>query len=299
MVRSGRMKQVLRYRGRGVSEADVVFIRDLIERNPRAGRRKLSRLLCEAWEWRQPNGAPRDMICRGLMLALYRAGRIELPPPRPGVLNNLAGARRPAPVCVDTSPIDGTLDELEPLTWVQVRRRAEEPLFDGLIQQYHYLGYRRPVGEHLKFMVFSRRMRPVACLAFGSAPRHLGPRDQFIGWTAEARRRNIRFVAYNPRFLIPPWVKVAHLASHVLGRMARMLPGEWERIYGHPIWFLETFVDPGRYRGTCYRAANWILLGQTTGRGHNDRTNRPNRPIKQVWGYPLRRRFRELLSGRA
>jgi len=195
LVRSGRMKQVLRYRGRGVSEADVVFIRDLIERNPRAGRRKLSRLLCEAWEWRQPNGAPRDMICRGLMLALYRAGRIELPPPRPGVLNNLAGARRPAPVCVDTSPIDGTLDELEPLTWVQVRRRAEEPLFDGLIQQYHYLGYRRPVGEHLKFMVFSRRMRPVACLAFGSAPRHLGPRDQFIGWTAEARRRNIRFVA--------------------------------------------------------------------------------------------------------
>ena len=189
------MKQVLRYRGRGVSEADVVFIRDLIERNPRAGRRKLSRLLCEAWEWRQPNGAPRDMICRGLMLALYRAGRIELPPPRPGVLNNLAGARRPAPVCVDTSPIDGTLDELEPLTWVQVRRRAEEPLFDGLIQQYHYLGYRRPVGEHLKFMVFSRRMRPVARLAFGSAPRHLGPRDQFIGWTAEARRRNIRFVA--------------------------------------------------------------------------------------------------------
>jgi len=172
----------------------------------------------------------------------------------------------------------------------------QEALFDGLIARYHYLGYTRPVGEHLKYLVFSRQARPVACLAFSSAPRHLGPRDRFIGWSKEVRRLNIRFVAYNPRFLIPPWVQVRYLASHVLGRMAQMLPQEWQRVYGHPVYFVETFVDSGLgYRGTCYRAANWVVLGQTTGRGKADLTHKPNRSIKDVLGYPLTPRFRELL----
>jgi hypothetical protein len=133
-------------------------------------------------------------------------------------------------------------------------------------------------------------------LAWSSAPRHLGCRDRFIGWSAEARRRNIRLIAYNLRFLILPWVEVPHLASHLLGRMARLLREDWQRIYGHPVYFLETFVDPQRFRGTCYRAANWIVLGQTTGRGKADQTHRPNRPIKEVWGYPLCRHFRQRLS---
>src|SRR5438046_10583358 len=128
-----------------------------------------------------------------------------------------------------------------------------------------------PAGEHLKYIV-STAGRPMACLAWSSAPRHLGSRDRFIGWSAEARRRNIRFVAYNTRFLILPWVQVEHLASHLLGRMAKMLSQDWERVYGHPIYFVETFVDPERFRGTCYRAANWVLLGRTTGRGKNDQT---------------------------
>ena len=126
--------------------------------------------------------------------------------------------------------------------------------------------------------------------------RHLGSRDRFIGWGAEARRRNIRFLAYNSRFLILPWVQVEHLASHLLGCMARVLSDDWERIYGHPIYFLETFVDPERFRGTCYRASNWVLLGRTTGRGKDDQTNRPNRSIKEVLGYPLTPRFRQLLQ---
>jgi hypothetical protein len=133
-------------------------------------------------------------------------------------------------------------------------------------------------------------------VAWSSAPRHLGPRDRFIGWSAEARRQNIRFVAYNPRFLILPWVSVRCLASHILGRMARMLSGEWERVYGHPVYFAETFVDPLRFKGTCYRAANWVWLGRTTGRGKNDQTNRPNRPLKDVLGYPLTRGFRARLG---
>ena len=132
--------------------------------------------------------------------------------------------------------------------------------------------------------------------ANGSAPRHLGSRDRYIGWSAEARRRNIRFIAYNTRFLILPWVRVPHLASHILGKMTSTLSQDWERMYGHPVYFAETFIDPGRFRGTCYRAADWVLMGHTTGRGKNDHTNKPNRPIKEILGLPLTRRFRELLS---
>jgi hypothetical protein len=140
------------------------------------------------------------------------------------------------------------------------------------------------------------QQRPIACLAWSSAPRHLGSRDRYIGWSPEARRRNLRFLAYNSRFLILPWVRVEHLASHLLSRMAARISADWEHSYGHPIYFLETFVDPERFRGTCYRAANWVLLGRTTGRGKDDQTGRPNRSIKQVLGYPLHRRFRQLLS---
>jgi hypothetical protein len=184
---------------------------------------------------------------------------------------------------------------LLPLTFRQVRRTEEEPLFNGLIQTHHYLGYTQPVGEHLKYLVFSGD-RLLACLAWSSAPRHLGPRDRFIGWSKEQRGRNLRFLAYNPRFLILPWVQVPHLASHILGRMARILPADWERIYGHDVVYLETFVDPTRYKGTCYRAANWTVLGQTTGRGKNDLTHKANRSLKTVLGYPLCRDFRQRLG---
>jgi hypothetical protein len=151
------------------------------------------------------------------------------------------------------------------------------------------------VGEHLKYLVWAQG-RPVACLAWSSAPRHLASRDRFIGWSGEARRGNIRFLAYNTRFLILPWISVPHLASHILGRMARHLSEDWERVYGHPIYYLETFIDPERFRGTCYRAANWMVLGRTTGRGKDDQTHRANRSIKEVLGLPLTRRFRELLQ---
>ena len=138
--------------------------------------------------------------------------------------------------------------------------------------------------------------RPIACLAWSSAPRHLGSRDRYIGWSAEARRRNIRFIAYNTRFLILPWVRVPHLASHLLAIMTRTLSTDWERMYHHPVYFAETFIDPGRFRGTCYRAANWVLMGHTTGRGKDDQSHKPNRPVKEVLGLPLTPRFRELLS---
>ncbi len=289
------MAMALRYRGRVISDGDVAFIRDLIARHPEASRRALSKKLCAAWGWVQPNGVPCDLVARGLLLSLERAGRIDLPPCRQVPPNPLAQRKRPAVMPVDRTPLRSTLDQIRPLEFHQVRRTSEEPLFNSLIEAHHYLGYTQPVGAHLKYLVYAGS-RPVACLAWSSAPRHLGPRDRFIGWSAQARGRNVGSIAYNPRFLILPWVEVPHLASHVLGRMVRVLVRDWERVYGRRLYFLETFVDPGRFRGTCYRAANWVALGQTTGRGKDDRTNRPNRPLKEVLGYPLVPRFRERLS---
>ncbi|MFQ5601443.1 MAG: Druantia anti-phage system protein DruA [Candidatus Krumholzibacteriia bacterium] len=285
----------LRYRGREVTAADVALIRKLIADNPTASRRALSKLLCEAWNWRQPNGVLRDMVCRGLMLELHRSGHIELPPVRRVNPNPLVQRRKPAPVEIDTTPLRVALAEIRPLEFRQVRRSAEERIFNGLMEEHHYLRYTQPVGEHLKYLVFAGD-RPISCLAWCSAPRHLGPRDRFIAWSAEARRRNIRFLAYNTRFLILPWVQVLHLASHILGTTARLISRDWEKLYAHPVYFLETFVDPERNRGTCYRAANWIPLGRTTGRGHNAPTMRPRVPVKEILGYPLSKHFRDLLS---
>ena len=287
--------ELLHYRHRSVTESDVHFVRQLIAEHPTASRRELSQRLCRAWDWVQPNGALRDMVCRGLMLKLDREGLIQLPPVRYRPPNPLAQHRPPAVVRVDSSPLRVELSQIQPLTFQQVRRTPEEALFNGLLEQYHYLGYTQPVGEHLKYLVWAQG-QPVACVAWSSAPRHLGSRDRFIGWSAHARRRNIRLLAYNTRFLILPWVTVPHLASHILGRLAKLVPADWNHLYGHPVYFLETFVDPQRFRGTCYRAANWIFLGRTTGRGNNAPTKKATLPIKEVLGYPLRKDFRRRLA---
>jgi Domain of unknown function (DUF4338) len=285
-----------RYRGRQISRENILYIRTLIERYPNESRRTLSAKLCEAWQWRQANGALRDMVCRGMLLMLERAGQISLPPVSYVRHNPLAHRIRPEPVSIDTTPIEDRLHNLQPLAFEQVRRTGKERLFNSLMEQHHYLGYEQPVGEHLKYLVWARGARPIACVAWSSAPRHIGSRDRYIGWSAEARRRNLRLIAYNTRFLILPWVRVKHMASHMLGRMAARISEDWQQMYGHPIYFLETFVDPERFRGTCYRAANWVVLGKTTGRGKQSNSYVPNRSIKEVLGYPLTRRFRELLE---
>ncbi len=289
------MQATLSYRHRAITDEDIVFIRKLIAEHPGLSRWGLSKKLCEAWNWVQANGALRDMLCRGLMLMLHREGLIELPPVRRVTRNPLRNRSPPVLVSVDEALLQTRFAELGPLEVRQVRRTPDEVLFNSLLAQYHYLGYTQPVGEHLKYLVWAQG-RPIACLAWSSAPRHLGGRDRFIGWSPEARRKNIRLLAYNPRFLILPWARVPHLASHILGRIARMISADWQRMYGHPIYFLETFVDAQRFRGTCYRAANWIYLGDTTGRGKDDQTHQPNRSIKQVLGYALVKDFRQRLS---
>jgi hypothetical protein len=267
----------------------------MIAAHPGASRRSLSKKLCEAWQWRQANGAFRDMVCRGLLVMLERAGQIRLPPVSYVRHNPLANRVRPTALLIDSTPIDGGLGELGPLEFQLVRRTADEPLFNSLLEQHHYLHYEQPVGAQLKYLIWAQS-RPIACLAWSSAPRHLGARDRYIGWSGEARRRNVRFLAYNTRFLLLPWVRVKNLASHILGGMAVRISEDWENQYGHPLYFLETFVDPERFPGTCYYAANWVWLGETTGRGKASNRRVPNRSIKHVLGYPLHPRFRQLLG---
>ena len=286
-----RVQAALRYRGRDITTAQVEFIRKFIDEHPGASRRALSIQLCDAWGWRQPNGRLCDALCRGLLLALARADQIVLPPAR---LVIPRARRAPAPVEVDATPLVARLSEIGPVEIRQVRRTPDEAVVNGLIAQHHYLGYGHPVGEHLKYLVTAGG-RPIACFYWTSAPRHLGPRDRYIGWSPAARRANVRLLAYQSRFLILPWVRVPHLASHLLGRMAAQLSADWQRLYAHPIYYTETFVDSLRYRGTCYRAANWTELGMTTGRGNNCPTTRPNRSLKQVWGYALVKDFRRRL----
>jgi hypothetical protein len=286
----------IKYQGITASEQDVEFIKNLIAENPNDSRRALSQKLCRAWNWVQPNGALRDMLCRGFMLRLDSAGHIKLPPRKFTPNNPLVNRKKPPKVEIDQTPIEAPISKLAPLEILQVRQTGFEKLFNGLIAQHHYLGYCHPVGEHLKYIVFTNG-RPIACFAWSSSPRHIGCRDRFIGWSPAVRRNNIHLIAYNSRFLILPWVRCDFLASHLLGRIAKVLPADWERVYHHPLYFFETFIDPQRgFKGTCYKAANWVYLGETTGRGKNDQTHKPNRSIKAVLGYPLSKNFRKLLQ---
>jgi len=284
------------YRGRVVTDKDIIFINELIVQNPDDSRWALSRKLCQAWNWVQPNGALRDMVCRGMMLELHRAGDIRLPEKKRFPGNPFVDRRKPEKIQLDETFLATELFNLRPLEFCQVRRGPYEKLFNSLIEYYHYLGYCHPVGEQLKYIVYAQK-RPIACLAWSSAVRHIGSRDRFIGWGAQARKKHLHLLACNTRFLILPWVRVPSLASHILGRMTKILARDWRRVYNHPICYLETFVDKTRFAGTCYKAANWIYLGDTTGRGKSDHTHKANRSIKAVWGYPLTRDFRNRLWG--
>lgn len=286
---------VLTYRGRAIGQAEVAYLRELIAQRPGWSRHRLSQEVCAAWNWVQPNGQPREMVCRSLMLALHRAGHITLPAPRLKAVNNAIAHRRPRQLqFCDTGRIAGSLASLGPLEIRLVRRAAGEELFDYLIGQYHYLGFTRPVGEHLKYLVLAAE-RPLACLAWNSGPLKLRLRDQYVGAPRQAYAHNLHLVAYNSRFLIAPWVEVPHLASHLLGRIARRISRDWQGLYEHPIYLLESFVDIERFGGTCYRAANWRCVGRSMGRGtkskSGDRTS-----IKELWVYPLVADLRQKLT---
>jgi len=290
------MEIITTYRGRDITEPEVGVIRQIIEAHPESSRRFISQEVCRAWGWRQANGTLKDMVCRSLLLLLQSQGLIQLPPPKCKLPNPLANRRKPAKIEVDKSPIQCPIDELHPVHLKQVRRTRSEKLFNSLISEHHYLGYTQPVGEHLKYIAFSND-RPIACLAWSSAPWYIGARDRFIGWPPKVRQKNLPLIINNTRFLVLPWVEVSHLASHLLALNRRRISKDWSLVYNHPVYLLETFVDTERFLGTCYKADNWIYVGNTTGRGKLSKSTTPILSKKAVYVYPLIKDFRNKLNG--
>jgi hypothetical protein len=289
------MTPIFIYRNRQITSQDIAFIKELIDKNPGYSRYALSKEICRAWNWVQANGHLKDMICRGLMLHLERQGYLVLPARRYTPPNCLQHRKKPKEISMDTTHIEASLKSLLPLTIQQVRRTPQEKLFNSMVEQYHYLGYSQPVGEHLKYIAYWGAV-PVACAAFSSSAWHLASRDLFIGWTPDVRKKNLHLLAYNTRFLILPWVRVPYLASHLLSRFTKTISVDWQAIYNHPIYWLETIVDDERFKGTCYRAANWIQLGKTTGRGLKAATGSAKKSVKTVYAYPLIKNYRDALG---
>jgi hypothetical protein len=278
-----------RYCGRDFSESELALIRALIAEDPTRTRADLSRLACQALHWLKPDGGLKDMSCRVAMLRMQDDGLIQLPPPR---------GQRP-PVCirasVDTDPQAALQFPVHDLPALQCRRvgdRADSRLWNEFIHRYHYLGFQPLPGAQRRYWV-SAADRLVALLGFGAAAWQCAPRDRFIGWSHQQRQQNLHLVVNNARFLILPWVQSKNLASKILGGAARLLPIDWFNRYGYRPQLLETFVEKDRFTGGCYRAANWLYVGQTQGRGKLGPAGKQSVPIKDVWLYALEKHFRD------
>lgn len=281
--------------GRKIISDDIHLIQQLLYNNPSWGRTKLSEELCKIWNWRTPKKQLKDMACRSLLLKLERLGYIVLPA-RKRKSTNAYRNRSYTSVPHTTDKICCNIKTLIPIQITPVHQRADDlPLFNCLLSQYHYLGYRNSVGQNMKYLVRGAAGRPLACLLFGSAAWKTAPRDTFIGWSQSTRESNLKYLTNNMRFLILPWVKVPNLASHILSGVSRRIHSDWIDKYGHPIYLLETFVDRSRFSGTCYKAANWILTGQTKGRTRSDKNYTVRVPVKNVYVYPLTKNFRQEL----
>jgi hypothetical protein len=272
--------------GRRVSAEDLVLIQQWLSAFPSWNRTRLSRELCSAWKWRNAAGRLKDMACRTLLLKLEARGQIRLPPRRTASVNGLRN-QGIAEMAHDQSPVQSPLEALRPLGVEPVESPSEMALFQFFLRRYHYLGHRNCVGENLKYLVRDRTHRPLACLLFGAAAWKLRARDAWIGWESEARQRSLFLLANNTRFLILPWVRVPHLGSHLLGRVAARLSADWRNQYRHPICLVETFVERERFGGVCYRAAGWWPVGATTGRTRNDERHQATAPVKEVYLKPL------------
>lgn len=292
------MQEVLRWQGRRISGGEVEWLRDWIAAHPNWSRKRLARELCEQWHWYSATGQRRDFTARNLLLKLEAQGLITLPPLQGAKARpwGFAIARRSAGVPLTVVPVDAALSDLVPLSFmVAAAGSTELHCCWGYLAQYHYLGFSRPVGETLTYLVRDRYERDLACVLFAAPAWKVAARDAFIGWNDQVRQRRVSWLTNNSRFLILPTVQVVHLASHVLGRITRRLRADWEAKYGHPVYLVETFVEAERFRGTCYRAANWIEVGQTQGRGRYDRAHTRRAPVKRVWLYPLVPNFRDVL----
>lgn len=284
----------VRYSGRVFTEAEIDQIRTLIQENPKLSRVAISRRVCELTAWTKPDGTPRDMSCRVALLRMAADGLIKLPKPRRTITNRLAPRRvyafltEPQPVLAEPA---GAFKDLH---LEIVDGRAWSTVWGDFMDRYHYLGYQPFAGAQLRYFVKARG-QVLALLAFAASAWKTAPRDDYIGWSAEQRERNLHLVVGNARFLILPWVHSRNLASRILALAARQLPVDWDQRYGYRPVLLETFVDQERFRGTCYQAAGWTRVGVTTGRGKKDRDHLASQPVKTVWLLPLCPDFRQTL----
>ena len=270
-------------------------INKLISDNPGWHRSKLSQELCWLWGWIGENGQIKDVSCRDVLRALDAAGKIALPERvRNGRLKG--GADKVALMLHDMSPIESPLQGLAPIAVEVVTDKVDLMEFKSYIEQHHYLGYDRNIGENIKYFVYDRYGRRLACLMFGSAAWKCRARDEYIGWDSGQRRASLRYLTNNSRFLVFPWIRVHCLASHALCLVCRRISTDWAAKYGHPVYMLETFVEQGRFRGSCYKGAGWECVGETARMGRNCRTSAGQLPVKDIYVYPLHKRFREMLG---
>jgi hypothetical protein len=287
----------IRLQGRTLSDDDLKAVRQLIAAHPQCHRTALSMRLCELWNWRNQAGRLKDMAARSLLLKLRARGLITLPAP----LTRTARPRAQPPsafqleLLAAPAPLEGPLSSLQPVRFQLTHTPALRARTRQLLAQYHYRGFHGAVGQNVQYLIHDAAGNELAVMVFGSAAWKLAARDQFIGWSAAQRQERLRLIANQQRFLILPWVRVPHLASHLLAVATARLSADWQERYGHPLWLVETFVQIDRFAGTAYKAAGWTALGQTTGRTRQDRDHTLQTPLKTIWVRPLHPRFRQHL----
>ena len=277
-----------------IGNEQLSLIRKTMEENPGINISRLSRILCELWDWRFPSGDLKDMSCRNLLRKLDRQGEICLPESHTGARAH--GNKRSVPRLEhDVTPVAGHLNDILPLS-IEIVGKEGAPEFASMLAQYHYLGFDRTIGQNMKYMVRSRNGRPVALLLYGAAAWKCKGRDDHIGWSPGRRENNLQLLTNNTRFLIPEWIRFPNLASYTLSRISKRISADWQAKYGHPILCLETFVDE-RFSGAAYKASNWAFVGKTAGRGRYDYHKRYPLTVKSMYLYPLVKNYRKLLCG--
>jgi hypothetical protein len=290
------MERAITILKREIGSADLELIQGLVEQFGHRGRTYISKELCRLWDWRLPNGQLRDIACRDLLRRLERRELIQLPPPLGAARKSGYKNKTILPQDFTSTPVVHSLQHFSSIEIEMVRGSSNESLYNALIGSYHYLGYHQGAGEQLKYIIRGDGI-VLGCIGFGGAAFKSAARDVHIGWSQTEREQHLVKVVNNNRFLILPWVRVPHLASHILGRVSRRIRDDWNAYYNRDIVLLETFVEQARFKGTCYKAANWRYIGETTGRGRNDRYSQNRVPIKDIYIYPLDRGYKEILQG--
>jgi len=282
----------IKIQGRLITEENVNAIRLLLRENS-WNRTRLSQELCRLWHWQRPDGQIKDMACRELLRKLESRTLITLPPRQSAGCNKAPTIN---PVAFNKTPVFAPLSDIQPIKILNARDcPTHEKTFNYILKEYHYLSFSRTVGQNMKYLIIGVNNQILGCLLFGAAAWKTTPRDQWIGWSPEIREQNLGMLCNNTRFLILDWIRVPNLASHVLSTCLHRLSQDWLCRYGSEIALVETFVDTTRYLGTCYKAANWIKVGQTKGRGRQDRNRILGTSVKDVFVYPLQHNCRQIL----